>query len=222
VHRLLWRAMRRAIVRKARGDYHHGNLRRALIAGAVLMLADVGPDEISLRELTRRIGVDHRAAYRHFRDRQALLTEVAEDGFRALIAQIDVALGAAPVRAVERLLAIARAYIQFAIHERGRYRAMIYPRVEEAFRRAPDGGDAALTVLVREVAAGIARHELADDDAREVALGLWSGMHGLASLIATRRLYVRRDLMLDYASRIFERSVRGITARRRDGARSDR
>lgn len=202
--------MRRTIERKPRGEYHHGNLRRALVDGAVVMLADTDPDAISLRALARKIGVDHSAAYRYFADREALLAEVAEEGYLALIEAVEAALADAPARAAERLAAFARAYVQMAMREPGRYRAMIRPRLVEKRDRPKDSGDAALAVLEREIAAGATAGELVVDDVREVAVGLWSAMHGVASLIATRRLYVRKDLVVPYAGRLFERTLRGI------------
>ncbi|HEV2796023.1 MAG TPA: helix-turn-helix domain-containing protein, partial [Nocardioides sp.] len=58
--------------------YHHGNLRDALVAAAVEAVREGGPEALSLRELARRVGGSHAAAYRHFADRDALVDVVAE------------------------------------------------------------------------------------------------------------------------------------------------
>ena len=56
--------------------YHHGNLRDALVEAAVDVVREGGPEALSLRELARRVGVSHAAAYRHFADREALVDVV--------------------------------------------------------------------------------------------------------------------------------------------------
>src|SRR5689334_10951829 len=56
--------------------YHHGDLRRALLAAAVKMIAEAGPGALSLRALARRIGVSHAAPAHHFSDKAGLLTAV--------------------------------------------------------------------------------------------------------------------------------------------------
>ena len=72
--------------------YHHGNLRAALIDTAVELARAEGPDGVVLREVARRAGVSHNAAYRHFSDRDQLLSEVAAVGMAAL-ADVDARAG---------------------------------------------------------------------------------------------------------------------------------
>ncbi|CAN5553021.1 TetR/AcrR family transcriptional regulator [soil metagenome] len=192
------------------GSYHHGNLQRALKDETLRMLATLEHDAISLREVARNVGVDHRAAYRHFADRETLLGEVAEDGYRALIVQLEAQLAKAPASSIGRLLQFARSYVEFSLAEPGYYRAMIRPRVVDKQDRPADAGDAALAILEREVRAGIASHQLVAENVTEMAVGLWASMHGLASLIATRRLYVTPRIAVAYTNRIFERSLRGL------------
>ena len=70
--------------------YHHGNLRPVLVDTAVELARSTGPEGVVLREVARRAGVSHNAAYRHFEDRAALLAEVAD---RAM-AQLEDAMQA--------------------------------------------------------------------------------------------------------------------------------
>ena len=73
--------------------YHHGNLRPVLVDTAVELARSTGPDGVVLREVARRAGVSHNAAYRHFDDRAALLSEVADramsDLEQAMLTRID-------------------------------------------------------------------------------------------------------------------------------------
>ena len=67
--------------------YHHGNLRDALVEAAVDVVREGGPEALSLRELARRVGVSHAAAYRHFADREALVDVVAERALEGLVSR---------------------------------------------------------------------------------------------------------------------------------------
>ena len=69
---------------KTRDTFRHGNLPEALVAAALKRLEVDGEESLSLRELARDAGVNHRAVYRHFPDKAALLARVAEEGWRQL------------------------------------------------------------------------------------------------------------------------------------------
>ena len=104
--------------------YHHGNLREALVQTAADLARERGPDGVVLREVARRTGVSHNAAYRHFADRDQLLGEVAAQGMARLAAHMRARTGevdlADPVAAArERLRATGRAYVEFALAEPG-------------------------------------------------------------------------------------------------------
>ncbi len=66
--------------RKKEG-YHHKDLKASLVAAAREHLEESGVESLSLREVSRRLGVSHAASYRHFKDKAALLAEVAIVGF---------------------------------------------------------------------------------------------------------------------------------------------
>src|SRR5690349_353663 len=102
-------------------SYHHGNLRDALIAAALELEPEHGPLGISLREVARRVGVTHAAAYHHFENKDALVLAVAEQGFTALADQLDHDIAAArdPFFAV---IDAAVCYTRFAIRAPSRFR----------------------------------------------------------------------------------------------------
>src|SRR5262252_10708100 len=74
-----------------RRAYHHGDLRRQLIAAAERIIMERGVDGFTLREATRRVGVSHAAPAHHFKDAKGLLTEVALLGFRDFTAALEAA-----------------------------------------------------------------------------------------------------------------------------------
>src|SRR5512138_3056489 len=109
--------------RKPAGRYHHGELRRALLDAAAAVVERDGVGALSLRDLARRLGVSHAAPAHHFADRTALLVELAADGY----ARFGAALAEAARRErepFERLLAVGRAYVRFALDHPGRFRVM--------------------------------------------------------------------------------------------------
>jgi AcrR family transcriptional regulator len=67
-----------------RDTFRHGNLPEALVDAALLRLEAEGIESISLRDLARDAGVNHRAVYRHFPDKLSLLAAVAETGWQRL------------------------------------------------------------------------------------------------------------------------------------------
>src|SRR5688500_11230764 len=94
--------------------YHHGDLRTALLSRAEETLERTGIAGLSLRELAREVGVSHGAPRRHFADKDALLTALAEDGFGRLGAALAAAAASGGSFA-DRLLATAHAYVGCAI-----------------------------------------------------------------------------------------------------------
>jgi AcrR family transcriptional regulator len=103
--------------------YHHGDLANALIAAALKAVEQDGPDAVSLRELAQDLGVSRAAPYRHFADRDALLTAVAARGFEDLIVGYEAALAHAG-DGQQKLRAASRVYFDFANRRPGLFRLM--------------------------------------------------------------------------------------------------
>ena len=218
--------VRPAARRARRTTYHHGDLRRALVDAAVAIVAEQGAEAFTLREAARRLGVNHRAAYRHFADKAALLAAVAEQGFRGLIEATRGEAGAAPGPA-ERLAAAARAYVAFAAAHPAHFRVMFGPRLNEAAARprarkssgtAAPSPFATVDALVAEayglleaqVREGMAAGLFAHDPGPHPVIALWAAMHGLASLVLMKRVDVPPGKLNAWVDRIFGRALRGL------------
>ena len=110
--------------RDGRRGYHHGNLREALVRAALDLIAQKGPAGFTFADAARWAGVSSAAPYRHFRDREALLADVARRGFElfetALLRAWDDGKPD-PYRAFEN---VGRAYLHFARNEPAYYSAM--------------------------------------------------------------------------------------------------
>jgi AcrR family transcriptional regulator len=203
------------VEQKPAGEYHHGNLRRALLDATLLLIAEQGPDSFSLREVTRRVGVDHRAAYKHFEDRATLLVELALEGFQAMGAQADAALTSTPEPdAGARLIAIARATLKFAIEQPALYRLMTGPRLnaEGRFPALETVLRARMTSLEREIQAGIEHGEFMPLDTLEASIAFWAALSGLCSLVVSGRVRLRGDKLAAYTARMLGYTVRGFRA----------
>lgn len=159
-----------------RANYHHGQLRPALIAEARALLDAGGPAAVSLREAARRAGVSATATYRHFADKDALLAAVAAEGFR----EFGEAL-AAPMRQGKPFSAMGRAYVEFALTHPGLFRLMFSPLIAKRDDH-PDlaaGANRAFEAL--RAAAGA--HVGDGDDGQAAAIAAWAMVHGLSHLL---------------------------------------
>ncbi|MES1976449.1 MAG: TetR/AcrR family transcriptional regulator [Pseudomonadota bacterium] len=97
-----------------RETYHHGNLRQALVDAALSLAARLGPEGVSVREAARLAGVSSGAPFRHFPNRRALMTAVAEEASGHLRIKVQRSVRASDRTAHRRLQAIGRAYLHWA------------------------------------------------------------------------------------------------------------
>lgn len=169
-----------------RRGYHHGNLREALIKAALDLIATKGPAGFTFAEAARAAGVSPAAPYRHYRDRDALMADVARRAFRDFEEKLKEAWAGGtpdPLTAFERL---GRAYLAFARREPAQYSAMFESGL--SFQAFPDlhvAGDRAFSVLKDACAALIATMpEGKRPPVMMVALHIWAQAHGIASLFA--------------------------------------
>jgi AcrR family transcriptional regulator len=162
--------------------YHHGDLRAALLDQAERTLRDRGEAALSLRELARGLGVSHAAPSRHFKDRRALLDALALAGFERMGARLAEAdrPGAA---FGERLTALARASVDFAVHE-PEMMALMFSRKQDS--DALDEMHKAWMRLASPVFATIADGQRTGDvhegDLERIAVAAFVSVHGVGSL----------------------------------------
>src|SRR5271168_5165364 len=111
-----------------RRGYHHGNLREALIDATLELISAKGPAGFTIAEAARLAGVSPAAPYRHFRDAEALLAEVAVRGFDRFAARLTNAWNKGRPDAVRAFEDVGRAYLAFAREEPAYYAAMFESR----------------------------------------------------------------------------------------------
>lgn len=203
-----------------RESYHHGNLREALIEAALQLIAERGPAGFTFAEVARAAGVSAAAPYRHFRDRNALIAEIARLGFERFADELNVAWRDGkpdPVTAIENC---GKAYLAFARREPAAYAAMFAAGL-------PLEEDASL-LLASDRAFGVLRHAAdiacqSHTGARRppalmVALHIWALAHGVASLFiggsdgARRKLPMLPEELLEAGLLIYLESL-GLTGK---------
>lgn len=155
-------------------SYHHGDLHAALIESALRRVEQVPYEQISLHALATELGVSQAAPYRHFKNKDALLVEIAKHGFAGLIASRNGRAEAAPRQ--KKLEAACHGYVLFALQNPGLYRLMFQSSILAQVNKSPD-----LEEIARESFSGLI--EQVKDDGRfadplATALFIWSSLHG--------------------------------------------
>lgn len=107
---------------KANRPYHHGNLRQAFLDATLDLAAETGLDQVSLREVARRVGVSSGAPFRHFKDRRALMTAIAEEATRQLRIRVERDQQSAQGDALDRLKVLGRSFLEWALHHPTQFR----------------------------------------------------------------------------------------------------
>ncbi|HEY1943462.1 MAG TPA: TetR/AcrR family transcriptional regulator [Roseiarcus sp.] len=164
--------------------YHHGNLREALIRAALELIAKKGAAGFTFAEAARFAGVSPAAPYRHFRDRDELMANVALRGFEQFGAVLARAWDEGRPDAFAALDRLGKAYLEFARAQPAFYSAMFEAGIpvgaNPALREAADHAFTTLRNAAEKLCA--ATPPAGRPPALMVALHIWAMAHGTASL----------------------------------------
>ncbi len=198
--------------------YHHGNLKEALITAALELIAQKGPAGFTFAEAARWAGVSPAAPYRHFRDREELLADVARRGFDEFEAALARAWDGGRPDAFTAFDRVGKAYLQFAKSEPAYYSAMFEAGIPpEASPQLREAGERAFAVLRTATEQLVATMPAANrPPVLMMALHIWAVSHGIASLFgrgdaARRPLPMAPEELLEAAVLIYLRGL-GVTA----------
>jgi AcrR family transcriptional regulator len=190
-----------------RSAYHHGDLRHALLRAALEVSVEDGPQNISFREIARKLGVTTAAPYHHFADKNELLMILAVEGFSLLLSQLGAADEAA-ASISKKIEALTKAYLRFGREQRGHYRLMFNRENDLAhcMSELKDPAGQCFELVCRAVMQS--NKKLSLEQATERTIGVWSFLHGMLVLSASGPLSKR--LPRDNEDRLAVETVRRI------------
>ncbi len=188
----------------SRRSYHHGNLREALIQAALELIGEKGHAGFTFADAARLVGVSPAAPYRHFRDRDALMADVARLGFELFEATLARAWNGGKPDPLSALGRLGNAYLHFAQTEPAYYSSMfeagVPPETDPALMQASERAFA----ILRQAADAITTKlpEQGRPPAMMIALHIWSLSHGIATLFgrgdrARRKLPMSAEDLLE-------------------------
>ena len=176
-------------LKKRAGQYHHGDLRRALIDQALRTIDKLGVEGLTLRSVGDALGVSRTAMYRHFSNKQALVAAVAREGFRTLRRALVDAWDR-DGRGRAGFEAMGEAYLRFAVEHPSHYRVM-FGRFVESCARDPeliDEAKAAFQALVDALVDQQRDGSVRNDDPVVLGRFVWALTHGIAMLVIDGQL----------------------------------
>jgi AcrR family transcriptional regulator len=167
-------------MKKAKGSYHHGDLRAALIAEALKLLEKQDLEHLSLREVARNVGVSATAVYRHFPSKEDLLRALAEHGLHLLAEQQQ--WSAAKAKGEAAFAQTGRAYVRFALANPNLFR-LIFSHTPSRIRPDDSSPKGMPARLLRDYVAMAMGPKATKEQVFAGALRAWSLVHGLSMLI---------------------------------------
>ena len=198
--------------------YHHGNLKEALVRAALELIAEKGPAGFTFADAARWAGVSPAAPYRHFRDRDALLADVARRGFEEFASVLAKAWDEGRPEVMAAFDRLGKTYLAFAKREPAYYSAMFEAGVPlDTDRELREAGENAFAVLraAAEKLVSLMPSQGRPPALRD-ALHVWAMTHGIASLFgrgdsARRSLPMPPEELLEAAVLIYLRGL-GLNA----------
>jgi len=170
----------------AKRGYHHGDLKRALVDGALRLIEEKGPTGFTLSEAAREAGVTPAAVYRHFDGREDLIAEAARQGYEIFADLMEYAYGKGQPSALASFEATGRAYLAFARKYPGHYVAMFESGI--SIQRTPELNDVATRAMgVLEKAAAELSMQIPEErrpPPQMFSAHIWAMSHGVVELFA--------------------------------------
>jgi len=170
-------------------------LRERILDASRSLLLEEGYRGFSLRRVAGRVGVTATSIYLHFKNKDDLIHALIDESIQRLNEQLEKTASEVS-DPVDRLEALARTYVQFGLDHPREYRIIYFVSSDEMarypkqkFREARKGYE----ILIRTIEEGVGKGLMKEDDPRTASYTFWAQLHGVMSVVLTRRLDIRID-----------------------------
>ncbi len=176
------------IVEKTAGSYRHGNLREAILIASLEAIEKNGVDSLSIREVAKTAGVTHQAPYRHFKDKEALLAALAQDGFEKLYQKMLAGVKDIAVP-IEKITALGISYLTWAAEHPAHFRLMFSQHIPEfeTYENLQLAANAILNLVLHVTKENQDEKVIRNDETRSLARQFWATVHGVTLLFIDRQ-----------------------------------
>ncbi len=192
---------------KTRKTFRHGYLAEALVEAAVARLEADGVEALSLRELARDAGVNHRAVYRHFPDKLSLLARIAEDGWRLMERRVRQQSAGKPA-GEQTLVAAGVGFFLFARDHPNLFALMAGPRINA--KGVFLGLEAAMAETMATFRRPFVDSNIEPELARVRTALFVSALQGVTTQILHHRLHVSRTKAKDFVAQTCRMLFKGF------------
>ncbi|HWK64871.1 MAG TPA: WHG domain-containing protein [Rhizobiaceae bacterium] len=174
---------------RIKSAYHHGDLRKALLAAAEAELDEKGLEGFSLRGVARRAGVSHAAPAHHFKDTAAMLTALATVAAERLTRSLRKHRDLAGKDARDRIVASGVGYVSFALENPALFKLLFgSERPDSDDPELVEQAARAFQILTDDLAELRGNDPMAEEEGTLDTAALWSAVHGIASLLIANRM----------------------------------
>ncbi|MEM9776912.1 MAG: TetR/AcrR family transcriptional regulator [Chloroflexota bacterium] len=182
-----------------KSSYHHGNLRDGLIQAGISLLEEGNAREVTLRKVAKQAGVSHAAPYRHFEDKVALLSAIAEQGFRQLAAEMNKGIEENPQSSFNQIIAIGQRYVGFAQQHPAQLTLMFSDLLAQGKDESlSEAAGATYGILEQSISRAQQDGTLKQSNPQKMGKAFWAAVHGLA-MLTKEGLMVHEEQHLDDA-----------------------
>jgi len=197
-------------------EYHHGHLKEELIKIALDFIAKEGVEKLTLKILSDATDTSRSAIYKHFKNKDALIERVIEEGFVVFDIQTTPLVDKPSISIVDKLYIIGKLYLDFAKNNANLYHLLFgkkYAHIRESLLSIKDDNCSAFTRLKKMVEEGQEKGIIKRDDSYKQSIVIWASMHGLSSLVIDGFMDVE-EIYEDVYENLFETLLIGMVADR--------